>query len=95
LSSLSYLDSSSTIHHHHHHYPHHQYFTLFLSLSNVLQVTCQKIQGSLPHNIGTYSHRYGEKILPPYVIVFKAIVQRKKESKILMMRIMVVMMMNC
>ncbi|XP_003085155.2 OX-2 membrane glycoprotein isoform X2 [Mus musculus] len=42
-------------------------FCNFSSLANVLQITWQKIQGSLPHNIGTYSHTYGEKILPPYV----------------------------
>ncbi|XP_021040236.1 OX-2 membrane glycoprotein-like [Mus caroli] len=42
-------------------------FCNFTSLANVLQITWQKIQGSLPHNIGTYSHTYGEKILPPYV----------------------------
>ncbi|XP_021065789.1 OX-2 membrane glycoprotein-like [Mus pahari] len=42
-------------------------FCNLTSLANVLQVTWQKIQGSLPHNIGTYSHTYGEKILPPYV----------------------------
>ncbi|XP_076799111.1 nectin-1-like [Arvicanthis niloticus] len=42
-------------------------FCNLTSLANVLQITWQKIQGSLPHNIGTYSHKYGEKILPPYV----------------------------
>ncbi|XP_011244156.1 uncharacterized protein LOC208166 isoform X1 [Mus musculus] len=42
-------------------------FCNFTSLENVEQITWQKIQGSLPQNIGTYSHKYGEKILPPYV----------------------------
>ncbi|XP_052015128.1 OX-2 membrane glycoprotein-like [Apodemus sylvaticus] len=42
-------------------------FCNFTSLANVEQITWQKIQGSLPQNIGTYSHKYGEKILPPYV----------------------------
>eukprot|EP00073_Rattus_norvegicus_P051261 XP_017453645.1 PREDICTED: uncharacterized protein LOC685767 isoform X2 [Rattus norvegicus] len=42
-------------------------FCNFTSLANVEQITWQKIQGSLPHNIGTYSHKYGEKILPPYI----------------------------
>ncbi|XP_003497897.3 OX-2 membrane glycoprotein-like [Cricetulus griseus] len=42
-------------------------FCNLTSLANVLQVTWQKIQGSLHENIGTYSHKYGENILPPYV----------------------------
>lgn len=42
-------------------------FCNLTSLANVLQVTWQKIQGSLLQNIGTYSHKYGENILPPYV----------------------------
>ncbi|XP_040606696.1 OX-2 membrane glycoprotein-like [Mesocricetus auratus] len=42
-------------------------FCNMTSLANVLQVTWQKIQGSQPQNIGTYSHKYGENILPPYV----------------------------
>ncbi|XP_032756140.1 OX-2 membrane glycoprotein-like [Rattus rattus] len=42
-------------------------FCNLTSLADVLQVTWQKIQDSSPHNIGTYSHKYGEKILPPYV----------------------------
>ncbi|KAL1788970.1 OX-2 membrane glycoprotein-like [Sigmodon hispidus] len=42
-------------------------FCNLTSLANVLQVTWQKMQGSLPQNIGTYSHRFGENILPPYV----------------------------
>ncbi|XP_052014846.1 nectin-1-like [Apodemus sylvaticus] len=42
-------------------------FCNLTSLEDVLQITWQKIQGSLPHNIGTYSHKYGEKILSPYV----------------------------
>lgn len=43
--------------------------TMFCNLTtpaDVVQVTWQKIQGSLPQNIGTYSRKYGEKILPPY-----------------------------
>ena len=35
--------------------------------ADVVQITWQKIQDSLPQNIGTYSYRYGEKILPPYI----------------------------
>ncbi|KAM7322054.1 hypothetical protein ACRRTK_018895 [Alexandromys fortis] len=42
-------------------------FCNLTSLKNVLQVTWQKIEGSLPQNIGTYSHKYGEHIIPPYV----------------------------
>uniref|UniRef100_A0A8C8UM91 Ig-like domain-containing protein n=1 Tax=Peromyscus maniculatus bairdii TaxID=230844 RepID=A0A8C8UM91_PERMB len=42
-------------------------FCNLTSLANVLQVTWQKIQGSLLQNIGTYSQKYGENILPPYV----------------------------
>ncbi|XP_040606698.1 OX-2 membrane glycoprotein-like [Mesocricetus auratus] len=42
-------------------------FCNLTSLANVEQVTWQKIQGSLHENIGTYSHKYGENILPPYV----------------------------
>ncbi|KAH0501766.1 OX-2 membrane glycoprotein [Microtus ochrogaster] len=42
-------------------------FCNLTSLENVLQVTWQKIEGSLPQNIGTYSHKYGENIIPPYV----------------------------
>ncbi|XP_060226092.1 OX-2 membrane glycoprotein-like [Meriones unguiculatus] len=42
-------------------------FCNLTSLANVEQITWQKIQGSLPQNIGTYSRKYGEKILPPYV----------------------------
>ncbi|XP_051006514.1 nectin-1-like [Acomys russatus] len=42
-------------------------FCNLTSLANVEQITWQKIQGHLPQNIGTYSHKYGEKILPPYV----------------------------
>ncbi|XP_036600012.1 OX-2 membrane glycoprotein-like [Trichosurus vulpecula] len=34
--------------------------------ADVLQITWQKVQGSVPENIGTYSSRYGGKILPPY-----------------------------
>nr|XP_048310326.1 OX-2 membrane glycoprotein-like isoform X2 [Myodes glareolus] len=41
-------------------------FCNLTSLANVLQVTWQKIEGSLPQNIGTYSHKYGENVLPPY-----------------------------
>nr|XP_042115577.1 OX-2 membrane glycoprotein-like [Peromyscus maniculatus bairdii] len=37
------------------------------SLATVEQITWQKVQGSLLQNIGTYSHKYGENILPPYV----------------------------
>ncbi|KAH0501767.1 OX-2 membrane glycoprotein, partial [Microtus ochrogaster] len=37
------------------------------SLANVEQVTWQKVQGPLLQNIGTYSHKYGENIIPPYV----------------------------
>lgn len=42
-------------------------FCNLTSLANVLQVTWQKIEGSLPQNIGTYSRKYGENVLPPYV----------------------------
>ncbi|XP_008571998.1 PREDICTED: OX-2 membrane glycoprotein-like [Galeopterus variegatus] len=44
--------------------------TIFFNLTtpaDVVQITWQKIQDSLPQNIGTYSDKYGEKILPPYV----------------------------
>lgn len=44
--------------------------TIFCNLTSseeVIQITWQKIQHSLPQNIGTYSNKYGEKILPPYV----------------------------
>lgn len=44
--------------------------TIFCNLTtpaDVVQITWQKIQNSLPQNIGTYSSKYGEKILPPYV----------------------------
>uniref|UniRef100_A0A9L0SZA0 Ig-like domain-containing protein n=1 Tax=Equus caballus TaxID=9796 RepID=A0A9L0SZA0_HORSE len=44
--------------------------TIFCNLTtpaDVVQITWQKIQDSLPQNIGTYSSRYGEKILPPYI----------------------------
>ncbi|XP_062968337.1 nectin-1-like [Cynocephalus volans] len=44
--------------------------TIFCNLTtpaDVVQITWQKIQDSLPQNIGTYSDKYGEKILPPYV----------------------------
>uniref|UniRef100_A0A8C5ZCM2 Ig-like domain-containing protein n=1 Tax=Marmota marmota marmota TaxID=9994 RepID=A0A8C5ZCM2_MARMA len=44
--------------------------TIFCNLTtpaNVVQITWQKIQDSLPQNIGTYSSKYGEKILPPYI----------------------------
>ncbi|XP_036060010.1 OX-2 membrane glycoprotein-like [Onychomys torridus] len=41
-------------------------FCNLTSFTNVLQVIWQKIQGSLLQNIGTYSHKYGENILPPY-----------------------------
>ncbi|XP_031817140.1 OX-2 membrane glycoprotein-like [Sarcophilus harrisii] len=34
--------------------------------ANVLQITWQKLQGSIPENIGTYSSQHGGKILPPY-----------------------------
>uniref|UniRef100_A0A8D1L5H4 Ig-like domain-containing protein n=1 Tax=Sus scrofa TaxID=9823 RepID=A0A8D1L5H4_PIG len=43
--------------------------TIFCNLTtpaDVMQITWQKIQDSLPQNIGTYSSKYGEKILPPY-----------------------------
>ncbi|XP_042854265.1 nectin-1-like [Panthera tigris] len=43
--------------------------TIFCNLTtpaDVVQITWQKIQGSLRQNIGTYSNIYGEKILPPY-----------------------------
>uniref|UniRef100_UPI0020216A0F OX-2 membrane glycoprotein-like n=1 Tax=Myodes glareolus TaxID=447135 RepID=UPI0020216A0F len=42
-------------------------FCNLTSLVNVEQVTWQKVQGPLLHNIGTYSHKYGENIIPPYV----------------------------
>ncbi|KAM5275968.1 OX-2 membrane glycoprotein-like [Hipposideros larvatus] len=44
--------------------------TIFCNLTtpaDVLQITWQKIQHSLLQNIGTYSSKYGEKILPPYI----------------------------
>nr|XP_031537208.1 OX-2 membrane glycoprotein-like [Vicugna pacos] len=44
--------------------------TIFCNLTtpaDVVQITWQKIQDSLPQNIGTYSSKYGEKILPPYI----------------------------
>nr|XP_014697723.1 OX-2 membrane glycoprotein-like isoform X1 [Equus asinus] len=44
--------------------------TIFCNLTtpaDVVQITWQKIQDSLPQNIGKYSSRYGEKILPPYI----------------------------
>ncbi|XP_075399068.1 OX-2 membrane glycoprotein-like [Tenrec ecaudatus] len=44
--------------------------TLFCNLTtpeDVLQITWQKIQDSLPQNIGTYSRKHGAKILPPYL----------------------------
>ncbi|XP_027723431.1 OX-2 membrane glycoprotein-like isoform X2 [Vombatus ursinus] len=34
--------------------------------ADVLQITWQKVQGSIPKNIGTYSSQYGGKIFPPY-----------------------------
>ncbi|XP_074157275.1 OX-2 membrane glycoprotein-like isoform X2 [Sminthopsis crassicaudata] len=34
--------------------------------ADVLQITWQKLQGSIPENIGTYSSQHGGKILPPY-----------------------------
>ncbi|KAM9035619.1 OX-2 membrane glycoprotein-like isoform 2-T2 [Sarcophilus harrisii] len=34
--------------------------------ANVLQITWQKLQGTIPENIGTYSSQHGGKILPPY-----------------------------
>ncbi|XP_060054384.1 OX-2 membrane glycoprotein-like isoform X2 [Erinaceus europaeus] len=43
--------------------------TMFCNLTtpaNVVQITWQKVQNSLPRNIGTYSSIYGENILPPY-----------------------------
>lgn len=43
--------------------------TIFCNLTtpaDVVQITWQKVQDSLPQNIGTYSSKYGEKILPPY-----------------------------
>ncbi|XP_004761517.1 nectin-1 isoform X1 [Mustela putorius furo] len=43
--------------------------TIFCNLTtpaDIVQITWQKIQGSLPQNIGTYSSIYGETILPPY-----------------------------
>nr|XP_048310347.1 OX-2 membrane glycoprotein-like [Myodes glareolus] len=42
-------------------------FCNLTSLANVEQVTWQKVQGPLLHNIGTYSHKYGENIIPTYV----------------------------
>ncbi|XP_075399069.1 OX-2 membrane glycoprotein-like [Tenrec ecaudatus] len=44
--------------------------TLFCNMTtpeDVLQITWQKIQDSLPQNIGTYSRKHGVKILPPYL----------------------------
>ncbi|XP_029796558.1 OX-2 membrane glycoprotein-like isoform X2 [Suricata suricatta] len=43
--------------------------TIFCNLTtpaDIVQITWQKMLGSLPQNIGTYSSTYGEKILPPY-----------------------------
>ncbi|XP_051675017.2 OX-2 membrane glycoprotein isoform X2 [Oryctolagus cuniculus] len=43
--------------------------TIFCNLTtvaDVVQITWQKIQDSLPQNIATYSSKNGEKILPPY-----------------------------
>lgn len=43
--------------------------TIFCNLTapkNVVQITWQKVQNPWPQNIGTYSRRYGENILPPY-----------------------------
>ncbi|XP_055965113.1 OX-2 membrane glycoprotein-like [Sorex fumeus] len=43
--------------------------TIFCNLTtpaDVVQITWQKIQDSSPQNIGTYSRKFGEKILPPY-----------------------------
>ncbi|XP_050005046.1 OX-2 membrane glycoprotein-like [Alexandromys fortis] len=42
-------------------------FCNLTSLANVEQVTWQKVQGPLLQNIGTYSYKYGENIIPPYV----------------------------
>lgn len=42
-------------------------FCNLTSMADVLQVTWQKIEDSSLYNIGTYSHKYGERILPPYV----------------------------
>nr|XP_020017857.1 LOW QUALITY PROTEIN: OX-2 membrane glycoprotein-like [Castor canadensis] len=47
-----------------------EYVTLFCNCTapgDVVQITWKKIQDSSPQNIGTYSSKYGEKILPPYV----------------------------
>ncbi|XP_037382520.1 OX-2 membrane glycoprotein-like [Talpa occidentalis] len=44
--------------------------TIFCNLTSpeeIIQITWQKIQNSLPYNIGTYSSKYGERILPPYI----------------------------
>ncbi|XP_007945635.1 OX-2 membrane glycoprotein-like [Orycteropus afer afer] len=44
--------------------------TIFCNLTtseDIVQITWQKIQDSLPQNIGTYSSKYGAKILPPYL----------------------------
>ncbi|KAJ8792670.1 hypothetical protein J1605_019596 [Eschrichtius robustus] len=44
--------------------------TIFCNLTtpaDVVQITWQKIQDYLPQNIGTYSSKYGEKTLPPYI----------------------------
>lgn len=43
--------------------------TIFCNLTtpaDVVQITWQKMLGSSPQNIGTYSSTYGERILPPY-----------------------------
>uniref|UniRef100_A0A8C0ZQX9 Ig-like domain-containing protein n=1 Tax=Castor canadensis TaxID=51338 RepID=A0A8C0ZQX9_CASCN len=42
-------------------------FCNWTAQEDVVQITWQKIQDSSPQNIGTYSSKYGEKILPPYV----------------------------
>lgn len=42
-------------------------FCNLTTLADVVQITWQKIQDSLPQNIATYSNKNGERILPPYV----------------------------
>lgn len=44
--------------------------TIFCNVTtpeDVMKITWQKVQDSLPQDIGTYSRGHGEKILPPYI----------------------------
>ncbi|XP_074070589.1 OX-2 membrane glycoprotein-like isoform X2 [Macrotis lagotis] len=50
------------------------------SQEEVLQVTWQKVQGSTPKNIGTYSSQYGKRILPQYKDRFYSFTTELKSS---------------